>query len=82
MTKPLADKAGSGPATAREKKALAEIRTLRKRVSELEREMQECRQLNKRIAEIADVVAEVLLPAEHRDEERLSSLLANYERTI
>lgn len=64
------------------KKALAEVRTLRKRVSELEREVQECRQLNKRVAEIADVVAEVLLPAEHRDEERLRQVLGDYERSI
>jgi hypothetical protein len=31
---------------------------------------------------VTDVVAEVLLPAEQRDEERLRALLANYERTL
>ena len=74
-------------------KALSEVRLLRKRITQLERQMnarvtqleqevQECRQLNKRLAEIADVVAEVLLPAEHRDEQRLRDVLADYERTI
>ena len=74
-------------------KALSEVRLLRKRITQLERQMnarvtqleqevQECRQLNKRLAEIADVVAEVLLPAEHREEQRLRDVLADYERTI
>jgi oligoendopeptidase F len=86
---PRAKKGTTKPA----QKALAEVSSLRTRVkqleqdlhtrvSQLEQEVQECRQLNKRLAEIADVVAEVLLPAEHRDEERLRSLLADYERTI
>ena len=61
---------------------MAEIKTLRERVADLEQEMQECRQLNRRLAEITDVVAEVLLPAEQRDEERLRTLLANYETTL
>jgi hypothetical protein len=38
--------------------------------------------MNKRLAEITDVVAEVLLPAEQRDEERMRDLLARYEETI
>jgi len=82
VTSSTADKAGQGSASSPGKKALAEVRALRKRVAELEREVQECRQLNKRLAEIADVVAEVLLPAEHRDDERLNALLASYEKTI
>ena len=61
---------------------MAEIKTLRERVADLEAEMQECRQLNRRLAEITDVVAEVLLPAEQRDEERLRTLLTNYETTL
>ena len=64
------------------RKALQEIKTLRERVTALEQEMQECRQLNKRIAEITDVVAEVLLPAEQRDEERLRTVLTKYETTL
>lgn len=82
MTNPSAEKSGQGSTSGPGKKALAEVRALRKRVAELEREVQECRQLNKRLAEIADVVAEVLLPAEHRDEERLRQVLGDYERSI
>lgn len=64
------------------KRAMAEIKTLRERVADLEKEMQECRQLNRRLAEITDVVAEVLLPAEQRDEERMRALLTKYETTL
>lgn len=64
------------------KRAMAEIKTLRERVADLEQEMQECRQLNRRLAEITDVVAEVLLPAGQRDEERLRTLLTKYETTL
>lgn len=59
-----------------------DIRALRRRVAALEKEVQECRQLSKRLAEITDVVAEVLLPAEQRDEERLRTMLAKYESTL
>jgi hypothetical protein len=64
------------------RRALTEVQALRKRVDELEGDVQECRQLNKRLAEIADVVAEVLLPAAQRDEHRLEALLADYEKSI
>lgn len=64
---------------ARWKRAQKEIAALRRRVSDLETEVQEVRQLSKRLAEITDVVAEVLLPAEDRDEERLREILARYD---
>jgi len=48
----------------------------------VEQELQEARQLNKRLAEIVDVVAEVLLPAEQRDEERLRAILAKYDERL
>lgn len=64
---------------ARWKKAQKEIAALRRRVTDLETEVQEVRQLSKRLAEITDVVAEVLLPAEDRDEERLREILARYD---
>lgn len=64
------------------KKAQREIAQLRRRVTLLEQEVQELRQLNKRVAEVTDVVAEVLLPAEHRDEDRLREILARYESSL
>ncbi len=40
--------------------------------------MQECRQLNLRLAELTDVVQELLLPVAQRDEERISAVLEKY----
>ena len=55
---------------------------MRERVVILEGEVQELRQLNKRVAEITDAVAEVLLPADQRDDARLAQLLEAYDRTL
>lgn len=73
---------GQGGGPPRWQQAQKEIAALRRRVDLLEKEVQEARQLNKRLAEITDVVAEVLLPAEQRDEERLRAILARYESTL
>ena len=51
---------------------------LRRRVAALEREVQECRALNVRLAELTDIVTELLLPVEARDEEALRRLLDKY----
>ena len=51
-------------------------------ISYLEAGLQESRQLNKRLAEIIDVFAEVLLPAEQRDEARLAELLDGYDKRL
>ena len=51
---------------------------LRRRVAALEREVQECRALNVRLAELTDIVTELLLPVEARDEETLRRLLDKY----
>jgi hypothetical protein len=58
------------------------IEALRERVAVLEDEVQECRQLNLRLAELTDIVQELLLPAAARDEERVSALLAKYSRGL
>lgn len=55
---------------------------LRARVAQLESDVQECRRLNKRVADLADMVAEVLLPATDRDDERLKALLDDYNRSL
>lgn len=70
---------GQGAAAPRWRQAQEEIAELRRRVEVLEQELADARRLNKRIAEITDVVAEVLLPAEQRDEERMRAVLARYE---
>ena len=51
---------------------------LEQRVAALEEAVQENRALNVRLAELTDVVSELLLPVAARDEERLEELLAKY----
>ena len=58
------------------------VEALRERVAVLEDEVQECRQLNLRLAELTDVVQELLLPVAQRDEERLAALLEKYSRGL
>jgi cytidyltransferase-like protein len=48
----------------------------------LEAEVQENRQLHRRVAELTDVVAELLLPVADRDEERVTELLAAYRARL
>ena len=52
------------------------------RLAALEEEVQECRQLNRRIAELIDVVAELLVLVDDRDEERVREVLAQYRASI
>jgi hypothetical protein len=51
---------------------------LERRVAALEEAVQENRALNVRLAELTDVVTELLLPVAARDEERLEELLGKY----
>lgn len=55
---------------------------LEARVAELEAELQECRQVNLRVAELTDVLTELLLPAVQRDEARLAEALERYHRSV
>ncbi|GAA4117630.1 hypothetical protein GCM10022215_18530 [Nocardioides fonticola] len=56
--------------------------TTRARLAALEAEVQENRQLNRRIAELTDVVAELLVPLAERDEAQARELLARYRVSI
>lgn len=60
----------------------AERLELRRRVARLEAEVQECRALNIRLAELTDIVTELLLPVAARDEEKLAVLLERYRESI
>lgn len=51
---------------------------LEKRVAALEEAVQENRALNVRLAELTDIVTELLLPVAARDEEKLEELLGKY----
>ena len=52
------------------------------RVKELEVEVQECRQLNLRLAELTDVVQELLLPVAQRDEARVAEVMERYSKGL
>jgi hypothetical protein len=57
-------------------------RSLRGRVQRLEKELEADRQLHRKIAELSDVVAELLIPIQDRDEERVTEVLSQYRKTI
>lgn len=58
------------------------IEALKERVAELEEEVQECRQLNLRLAELTDVVQELLLPIAQRDESRIAEIMERYPKGL
>ena len=58
------------------------VDALRERVAVLEDEVQECRQLNLRLAELTDVVQELLVPLAQRDEQRVAAVLEKYSRGL
>jgi hypothetical protein len=55
---------------------------LRKRVKVLEDEVQECRRLNLRVAELTDLVMELLLPVSQQDEQKVQDLLVRYQDSL
>jgi hypothetical protein len=57
-------------------------RSLRGRVSQLEKELEADRQLHRKIAELSDVVTELLVPLQDRDEARVNEVLQHYRKTI
>jgi hypothetical protein len=72
--KAVADRAGV--ASARQ------VEELRERVAVLEDEVQECRQLNLRLAELTDVVAELLLPVAQQDQAKVAEVLERYSKGL
>jgi uncharacterized coiled-coil protein SlyX len=52
------------------------------RLVRLEEDVAECRALNIRLAELTDLVTELLLPVAQRDEEKLAALLDRYRESI
>ncbi len=55
---------------------------LLRRVAELEEEVQESRRLNRRVAELTDIVQELLVPLAQRDEEKLREYLDRYSASL
>ncbi len=74
-----------GKGAARRVKSLTaghQVEDLRARVAVLEQEVQECRQLNLRLAELTDVVGELLLPVAQRDEARIAEVMERYSKGL
>ncbi|MCW2785786.1 MAG: SAM-dependent methyltransferase [Marmoricola sp.] len=57
---------------------LSETVHLPRRILDLEDAAMENRQLNRQLAELTDILAELLVPATERDEEKLAALLAKF----
>jgi hypothetical protein len=57
-------------------------RSLRGRVQRLEQELEADRQLHRKVAELSDVVAELLIPIQDRDDKKVAQVLAQYRKTI
>ena len=55
---------------------------LARRVAALESEIEELRQQNLRLAEIADVVQELLLPLSSRDQARVDAAIEKYSQGL
>ena len=55
---------------------------LHERLDDMQAEIQECRQLNLRLAEVTDLVEQLLLPMSARDEEKIAEAVEKYSRTI
>jgi hypothetical protein len=58
------------------------IERLQHRLETLEAEVQECRRLNIRIAELTDVVEQLLLPIASQDQERIAVAVEKYSKTV
>ena len=55
---------------------------LEARVAALEAAVEENRRLNQRLADVVDVVTELLVPALDRDDARVAEALANLNKTL
>ena len=60
----------------------ANVQRLSARVTALEAAVEENRRLNQRLADVIDVVTEVLVPAIDRDDERIAQALANLNKSL
>lgn len=68
--------------SVRDKLEPAATSNLRRRVAQLEDEVQECRAVNIRVAELADVVTELLVPLVEGDKATAQALLKRYHESL
>jgi hypothetical protein len=55
---------------------------LRRRIKDLEEEVQECRAANLRVAELTDIVTELLVPLARGDQDEVARLLERYHESL
>lgn len=60
----------------------ARIEALELQVAELQDEVQEARQLNRRVAELLDIVEELLVPVAQQDTARVEAYLASHRAAL
>ena len=53
-----------------------------RRIEDLEAEVQENRRLNRRVAELTDLVTELLIPIARQDPARIDEMIARYRGTL
>ena len=58
------------------------VQELAERVARLEREVADLRRHNLRLAELADVVQELLVPMAQRDQERVDAAIAAFQDAL
>ncbi|MBA2697659.1 MAG: hypothetical protein H0U61_02675 [Nocardioidaceae bacterium] len=63
-------------------KMTKQLDRLAARIEELEEEIQEERALGMRVAQLSDIVQELLIPVADRDEKRLKELLGTYADSL
>ncbi|RLV50846.1 hypothetical protein D9V37_02520 [Nocardioides mangrovicus] len=68
--------------TARKLLGQGAITNLQERVAALEDDVEELRRQNLRLAEIADVVQELLVPLASRDQERVDAALKSFPGSV
>lgn len=56
--------------------------TLKRRVAALEEEVQECRQTSLRVAELTDLVTELVVPLVRGDSDQALEILERYHRSL
>ncbi|MCB0906290.1 MAG: hypothetical protein KDB63_04115 [Nocardioidaceae bacterium] len=59
-----------------------QVEELRLRIAELETELQEARRLNVRVAELLDIVEELLVPLAQRDEAKVKAYLDSHASAL
>jgi hypothetical protein len=62
--------------------ARSEVQRLEQRVADLEADLAEMRRHNLRLAELADVVQELLVPTANRDEAAVQRAIARFQESL